>query len=73
MSEVPTTITEDTSIEQALAVMRSGPYRRLPVVDREGTLVGLLSIDDVIDLLTEEFNEINKLLQKENPTSLSQV
>ena len=73
MSEVPTTVTEETPIEQALGIMRSGPFRRLPVVDQQGTLVGLLSIDDVIDLLTEEFNEINNLLQKENPASLSRV
>jgi CBS domain-containing protein len=73
MTEVPVTVAEDTPIEQALGVMRAGPYRRVPVVDNDGALVGLLSVDDVMDLLTEEFNEINRLLQRESPKSLSGV
>lgn len=70
MTASPQSVTEDTPIESALSTMRSGPYRRLPVVDSAGRLVGLLSIDDVLDLLTEEFGEIRRLLERENPASL---
>ena len=73
MTEVPATVTEEMPIEQAVTIMRSGPFRRLPVVDDDGMLVGLLSVDDVLDLLAEEFNSINKLLQRESPASLSEI
>ena len=73
LTQFPRSIDEDTAIETALGVMRSGPFRRLPVVDRDGLLVGLLSLDDILDLLTEEFNQIGQLLQKESPSSLGQL
>jgi CBS domain-containing protein len=67
MTEVPYCIFEETPIEDALRKMRSGPYRRLPVVDREGRLAGLLSLDDILDLLSEEFGIIRGLLAAEGP------
>ena len=39
--------TTDT-IEDALAVMKDKKVRRLPVVDKDGRLAGMLSIDDII-------------------------
>lgn len=65
------TVGEQTSLEDALHVMRSGPFRRVPVTDAGGTLIGLLSVDDVLDLLRQEFNEIGRLLERESPRSLA--
>lgn len=65
------TIAEDDSIESALALMRSGRFRRLPVVDHQGKLVGLLSLDDVLILLAEEFTQIGKLLERETPCGVA--
>jgi CBS domain-containing protein len=73
MSQLPQTVDESVTIEEALAIMRSGPYRRLPVVNHEGRLVGLVSLDDVLKLLAAEFCEINKLLRKESPEVLATV
>lgn len=67
------TVEESTPIDRALAMMRAGTCRRLPVVDRNGKLVGLLSVDDVLDLLAEEFNEIGKLLEQESPAAVEPV
>lgn len=36
------------NIEDALAIMKDKKVRRLPVVDADGCLVGMLSIDDII-------------------------
>ena len=69
MTELPYSITEETSIEDALAKMRRGPYRRLPVVNREHQLVGLLALDDILDLLSEEFSTIRGILAAEAPTA----
>ncbi len=65
------TITESTSIEDALRMMRTGRCRRLPVVDSAGKLVGLLSVDDILDLLIGEFRDIGVLLREESPRSLA--
>jgi CBS domain-containing protein/nucleotide-binding universal stress UspA family protein len=71
LTPFPRTVREDTSIEDALHIMRSGQFRRLPVLDKSDKLVGLLSLDDILDLLTEEFREIGGLLRKESPRSLA--
>jgi CBS domain-containing protein len=73
MTLFPRTVREDTPIEDAIAMMRVGPFRRVPVVDRQGKLVGLLSIDDVLELLAEEFRDIGKLLKAERPEALAKV
>ena len=61
---------EDTPIETVLSRYAHGPYRRLPVVDHLGKLVGLVSLDDILDLLSEEFGEIGRLVRHESPASL---
>lgn len=63
------TIREDASIEVALSEMREGCFRRLPVVDRLGELVGLVTLDDLLLLLTEEMTQIGAVLQSETPAA----
>lgn len=67
MSAPITTVHEDTPIESALRTMASAHIRRLVVVDDDGHTVGLLSLDDVLDLLAEEASEIGKLIQAQAP------
>jgi len=43
----------EDDIHTALTTMRAQQVRRLPVVDREGALVGILSLDDIV-LFAEE-------------------
>lgn len=71
MTADPKTISEDASIESALSLMRSGRFRRLPVVNGEGKLVGLLSLDDVLMLVAEEFTQIGQLLERETPRGIA--
>ena len=68
MTREPKTVTEGTPIEQALALMRSGACRRLPVVSGDGSLVGLVSLDDILSLLAEEFREVGALVDEEMPS-----
>lgn len=67
MTHEPQTVIENAPIEHALSVMRSHRLRRLPVVDHDGKLVGLLSLDDVLMLLAEELAAIGGLLNRESP------
>jgi CBS domain-containing protein len=71
MTPHPHTIQEDTPIEDALKLMRAGRFRRLPVVGGDDRLIGLLSLDDILDLLAEEFAEIRQLIHDEQPRSLA--
>ncbi len=61
------TISEDAAIEQAISMMRSGEFRRLPVIDYDGRLVGVLTLDDILTLLAEEFADIGQLLDRQTP------
>ena len=70
MSCHPRPIPEDGPLEDALGIMRAGPYRRLPVVNDSGALVGVLAIDDVLGLLAEEFAQIRRVLERESPTAM---
>lgn len=67
MTANPRTVSESTPIESALSLMRSGSLRRLPVVNADGKLVGIVSLDDVLGLLVEEFVLIGGLLEREAP------
>jgi CBS domain-containing protein len=52
--------------------MRAGSFRRVPVVDDEGRLVGLLSLDDVLRAVARELSDISRLIEDEGPESLAE-
>lgn len=72
MTAYPKTIAEEGSIESALALMRGGEFRRLPVVGRDGQLVGIVTLDDILMLLSEEFFEIGRLVERETPRGMAE-
>lgn len=55
MTKDPITISEDATFFELTKTFRNAAVRRLIVVDKDGKLVGLISIDDVMELLTTEF------------------
>lgn len=59
------TIREDQGVFETMQQMRAHGIRRIPVVNEEGGLVGIVSIDDLIQLLAEEMNELAKLISRE--------
>lgn len=60
-------VEEDAPIESAVRVMRQGAFRRLPVVGKSGRLSGIVSLDDILLLLAEEFRDIGDLVGSETP------
>lgn len=48
MTRNPVTVTEETSIDDALHVMRERKVRRLPVLDSSGKMVGIVSDRDLL-------------------------
>ncbi len=51
MSKKPVTISPDTSISEAAKIMRKNDFNRIPVVDREGKLMGIIARQDIIGVL----------------------
>jgi CBS domain-containing protein len=67
MTTPVTTVQEDTPIEEAIRKMEASQIRRLVVVDYSDRLAGLLSLDDVLELLGEESETIGRVLQTQAP------
>lgn len=59
------TVRESEGLFEALRYMRDKGVRRMPVVDRDGGLVGILTLDDLLGLLAEEMTELAKLVSHE--------
>jgi len=55
MTKDPITIREDATFFELTKTFRDAAVRRLIVVDKDGRLVGLISVDDAMELLTTEF------------------
>ncbi len=58
-------VDEHAGVETAIAKMATAGTRRLAVVNELGRLVGVLSLDDILDLLTRETGAIGRLLAKQ--------
>lgn len=56
------TVKEDSELFLAIQYMRSKTVRRLPVVNENGGLVGILTLDDILPLLSEELLNLAKLV-----------
>jgi len=55
MTHGPRTIDAGATLVEALRTMEEGPYRNLPLVDRDGNLVAMLRQQDVLEFVAEAF------------------
>ena len=53
------------SLHAALKKMQGAGVRRLPVVNAKGVLEGIVTLDDIIGLLSEELTDLAKLVIRE--------
>ncbi len=65
MSTPLTTVQEDASLAEALAIMRGKRVRRLPVVNRAGALFGLMTSDDLLNFLSAELSMLAGLVAEQ--------
>jgi len=49
---------ENDSLFDALEIMHSPKIRRLPVINYDKTLIGIITLDDFIEILTETMGQI---------------
>ncbi len=59
------TAEEEDDILETIQLMRSGGIRRLPVVDKDGGLAGIVTVDDLIDLIAEQLTDLARLIVNE--------
>lgn len=65
MSRELVTSHEGESLLDALKKMRSYGVRRLPIVNDQGGLEGIVAFDDLVDLVSEELSELAQLVVRE--------
>jgi CBS domain-containing protein len=59
------TACESEDVEDVLRVMRRKGIRRIPIVDRNGSLVGIFTVDDLIGLLSDGLSDIVSLMGRQ--------
>lgn len=64
MSEDPLVLDERTGLYEAMQFGRDWNLRRFPIVDAEGRLVGIITLDDIIRLLVEEISWVAHIIEK---------
>ena len=65
MAQALVSVKGSTGIFEAIQYMRQKSVRRLPIVNEGGGLIGILTLDDLLELLSEELLEIAKLVRNE--------
>lgn len=65
MSRDLVTVRETEGVLETMEIMRYKGVRRLPVVGAEGQLTGIISVDDLLDVVAEELGELTKVLARE--------
>ena len=73
MSSPVVTVSEDDGLLSALDKMSSHGVRRAPVVDRNGRLTGLVSVDDLMTLLAREFAKVGALIRYEQVAEIQKT
>jgi CBS domain-containing protein len=60
------TVQESTGVCEAIRYMRDKGVRRMPVVSYDGGLAGILTLDDLLELLAEELGALARLVEREH-------
>ena len=72
MSRDLTIVRRDNGIDHALTAMLQAGVRRVPVVDQHDALVGVLSIDDVLEHLARQISHLADTLRREQSREVVQ-
>ena len=60
-----TTVAEHDDLMQVIELMRDKGIRRVPVIDANEALVGILTVDDIVDLLSEVLVDLAHLVDRQ--------
>lgn len=65
MTRHPLLIAEGSAVGAALRLMRTDGVRRVPVVGARNELIGVMSIDDVLDVVADQLTAISGAIRGE--------
>lgn len=65
MTENPETLEDSLGLSSALQKIRGKRFRRFPVRDQKGSIVGIFTVDDLVFLLGKELSVIGEILERE--------
>jgi CBS domain-containing protein len=65
MTRNPLLVAEGASVAGVVRLMRTDGVRRVPVVGARNQLVGVISIDDVLDVLADQLTAISGAIRGE--------
>jgi CBS domain-containing protein len=58
-------VKDNAGVFDAIQIMTTKGVRRLPVIDDAGGLVGIVTLDDLLQMLAKEFSSLTKLVMRE--------
>jgi CBS domain-containing protein len=61
MQEGPVVVHKEDGIFEATVKMRENGVKRIPVVNDDGSLYGIISADDLLDLMAAELSNVAKI------------
>jgi len=59
------TVPENQGVLETIGIMRFKGVRRVPIVDAENRLIGIVTIDDLLEVLAEELTDIARIVSRE--------
>lgn len=65
MTENPETLDDSLGLASALQKIKGKRFRRFPVRDQKGAIVGIFTVDDLVFLLGKELSVIGEILERE--------
>jgi len=65
MSGEPVFLASERGLDRVIATMRQQHVRRIPVVDAEGRLEGVLALDDLLPLLAGQLGDLAEAIRGE--------
>jgi CBS domain-containing protein len=65
MTWSPLAVQEDSQITEAIEFLSDSGIRRAPVISETGELVGIVSIDDLLPIVSEELGALTKLIESQ--------
>jgi len=64
MSDTPATARELDGVFETAESMRSAGVRRMPVVNSGGALIGIVTLDDLLELMAEELGTLANVVRQ---------
>lgn len=65
MSRSLQVVNEDTGVFEVIRSMHDAGIRRMPVVSNDGSILGLITFDDLVSLLAQELMKLSEVIDRQ--------